>query len=139
METVFQEQHQEAGRRGGIAGVLRLWWETIVGIFKTAPGEHVAMFAQDASFALRMMRKNPGFTLAAVLTLGLESAPIRRFSALSIAVLLKPLPYAHGDRLVTLQQQAPRAECWVNPSPWQKPTTTERKVIPSTAWSNTTT
>jgi hypothetical protein len=60
METVFHEQHQEAERRGGVAGVLRLWWETIVGIFKTAPAEHVAMFRQDASFALRMMRKNPG-------------------------------------------------------------------------------
>jgi putative ABC transport system permease protein len=35
METVFQEQHKEAGRRNGTTGVLRLWWETMVGIFRT--------------------------------------------------------------------------------------------------------
>jgi len=38
METVFQEQHNEAGRLDGGKGVLRLWWETIWE-FPTAPGD----------------------------------------------------------------------------------------------------
>jgi hypothetical protein len=109
MESVFREQRKEAERRGGPMGVLRLWWETIVGIFRTAPAEHLAMFSQDAKFALRMMRKNPGFTLAAVLTLGLGIGANSAIFSVVNAVLIKPLPYAHGARLVRVQQQASKA------------------------------
>ena len=75
MEQVFAEQRAEAERRGDKMSVWRLWWETAKGIFATAPREQLAMLRQDSSFALRMMRKNLGFTIAAIVVLGLAITP----------------------------------------------------------------
>src|SRR6266436_2078854 len=71
MEQVFVELREEAAREGGKMGVWRLWWETAKGIFTTAPREHLSMLRQDSTFALRMMRKNLGFTIAATIGAGL--------------------------------------------------------------------
>jgi putative ABC transport system permease protein len=108
MEQTFEEQHADAERRGGLRGLARLWWATIIGIFTTAPREHWAMFHQDAQFALRMMRKNLGFTLATILTLGLGIGANTAIFSVVHAVLLKPLPFANGGRIVVMRQQAPR-------------------------------
>ena len=48
-----------------------MWWATITDIVRMAPREHLSVLAQDTRYALRMMRKNRGYTLAAVLILGL--------------------------------------------------------------------
>src|SRR5262249_42529471 len=108
MEQTFEEQRVEAERRGGLRELTRLWWATIVGIFATAPREHWAMFRQDAGFALRTMRKNVGFSAAAIVTLGLGIGANTAIFSVVHAVLLKPLPYANGERILAMRQQAPR-------------------------------
>src|ERR1700730_12139059 len=108
MEQMFAEQRADAARHGDKMSIWRLWWETARGIFTTAPREHLSMLRQDSIFALRMMRKNLGFTLAAIIVLGLGIGANTAIFSVVNAVLLKPLPYAHGERLLLLNQRITR-------------------------------
>jgi putative ABC transport system permease protein len=110
MEQVFSEQRAEAERGAGKVGMWRLWWETLKGIFTTAPREHLSMLQQDSGFALRMMRKNLGFTIAAIVVLGLGIGANTAIFSVVNAVLLKPLPYEHGERLLMLRQRTARSD-----------------------------
>ena len=59
-------------------------------------------FWQDIRFGARMLLKNPGFAIVAVLTLSLGiGANTAIFSVVS-AVLLRDLPFPDSDRIVTL-------------------------------------
>ena len=107
MEDVFRQQRRESAERK--VGLFRLWGETIAGIFRTAPGEHIEMFRQDGGFALRMMRKNKGFTVLVICILALGIGANTAIFSVINGVLLRPLPYADGNRLVSIDQTAPKS------------------------------
>jgi putative ABC transport system permease protein len=106
MEEVFREQRADTGRRRGASALFKMWGTTVADIFRMAPREHLSVLVQDTRYALRMMRRNAGYTAAAVIILGLGIGVNTSIFSAVYNVLLKPLPYAQGDDLVVLRQPA---------------------------------
>ena len=92
-----EEAHYAAMRRFGNAARMRershevmgFRWETV---------------AQDARFALRQLRKNPGFATTAILMLALGMGASVAIFAFVDAALIEPLPYPQPNRLMDVTE-----------------------------------
>lgn len=82
---------------------------------------------QDAHYAARMLRKNPGYAALAIITLALGIGANTAIFSVVNTVMLRPLPYANSDRLVMLSEVArsrgreePMSVSWQDYQDWRK-------------------
>ncbi len=74
------------------------------------------MLINDLRFALRQLRKSPGFSFTVVLTLALSVGVATAVFCVVDAVILRPLPYAHPERIVALESRSRSG--YTQPASW---------------------
>jgi predicted permease len=88
-----------SGRRRRSRGERRReWWSGVGG---------------DVRRAVRLLRRNPGYSVAIVLTLAVGVALVAVWSAVATAYLVKPLPFPESERLVQIEGEG--APDWAEP------------------------
>ena len=69
----------------------------------------IELLWHDVSYGLRQLRRNLGFTLTAVVTLGLGIGATTAIFSAVYSLLVKPLPYHEANRLVSISSAWPKS------------------------------
>ncbi len=103
---------------GEVFGLLRLvaglWWDEWKSMMTRGDGRMMLdTIVQDLRFAGRSLRRNPGFTAAAIAVLALGIGANTAIFSAANTFFFSPLPFAEEDRLVTIYETNPDFE-WVD-------------------------
>jgi len=109
MTAAFRDQRRDVLARGGAVSAMRLWWDTLHGVLTTAPREHLDLLRSDVRYALRGLRRNPAFTIVAVLALAVGIGANTAVFTIVNGVLLRALPYRDPAALVAVYERMPGA------------------------------
>ena len=103
MADDFRDQREAAQANDRRFARSGLWARTIAGILGQALLQHVDVLRRDAQYAVRLLRRSPGFTTVAVLTLAFGIGTNVAIFSLADGMLFRPLPFRDPDRLVLVQ------------------------------------
>jgi putative ABC transport system permease protein len=104
MERTFRAQQAEA-RALGRRGLARLWCDTVLGMVRAAPRQHMDQIRQDVVYALRSLGRRPAAAAAAVTTLAIGIGSVTAIASIVNGIEWRPLPYPAPDRLVFVEER----------------------------------
>src|SRR5579859_6139797 len=91
----------------------------------------------NLKFAVRQLLKNPGFTVVAVLTLGLGIGANTAIFSVVNGVLLRPLAYKEPDRIVTILQEGRNPVSPADFLDWREQSRSFERMACAEAWGGT--
>jgi predicted permease len=110
---VFADRYRDASGAWQRAAV---WLQALAGVMREAPKEHAHMIVQDLSFALRMARRSPVFSITAIVTLALGIGANTAVFQLMEEVGFRRLPVSRPGELAEVRIVGGNGGIGVNPN-----------------------
>src|SRR5262245_19417854 len=107
MMRVFEQRRRDAH---GFTGVLGMWLAVIADTMVSAAQTHWDISRQDIAYALRTLRRAPGFTVTVMVVAALGIGANTAAFSLTDHVLIRPLPFYESNRLVSVWQADPSGD-----------------------------